>query len=198
MAALVDFASWLDRDSASALNECLAELRQDGTPFNIAIKSRAGDLLEADGRTAGGLATLRFRPLAGERRNIATLAHEAHRLGNQVERLSAVLDAAPLPVWLRGSDGKLVWVNQSYAAAVDAADADAAVAQGTEIAGRANLDRAGASDATGRMGRIHAVVSGSMRVLDIFEVPVSGGAAGFAIDMTVLEHAEKELDRHIK
>ena len=98
-------------------------------------------MLEADGRTAGGLATLRFRPLAGERRNIAALAHEAHKLGKQVERLSAVLDAAPLPVWLRGADGKLVWVNQAYAASVEAPDGDVVVKAGTEIAGHASLDR---------------------------------------------------------
>lgn len=195
---LIDFASWLDRDSASALSDCLQQLRQDATPFNIAIKTLGDELLEADGRTAGGLATLRFRPLAGERRNIAALAHEAHRLGKQVERLSAVLDAAPLPVWLRGSEGKLLWVNQCYAAAVDGNDPDAVVAEGTEIAGRAAMDRTAASSATGCLGRIHAVVSGSMRALDVFEVPVSGGSAGFAIDMTVLENAEKELDRHIK
>ena len=73
--ALIDFSAWLDRDSASALSDCLRDLRQDGTPFNIAIKSLGGELLEADGRTAGGLATLRFRPLAGERRDIAALAH---------------------------------------------------------------------------------------------------------------------------
>ena len=155
-------------------------------------------MLEADGRTAGGLATLRFRPLAGERRQIAALAHEAHRLGKQVERLSAVLDAAPLPVWLRGAEGKLLWVNQCYAAAVDARDPDVVVGQGTELAGRAAMDRTAASATTGCLGRIHAVVSGSMRALDVFEVPVSGGTAGFAIDMTVLEKAEKELDRHIK
>ena len=196
--ALIDFAAWLDRDSASALSDCLRDLRQDGTPFNIAIKSLGGELLEADGRTAGGLATLRFRPLAGERRDIAALAHEAHRLGKQVERLSAVLDAAPLPVWLRGTEGKLLWVNQCYANAVDGADPDAVVAQATELAGRAAMDRTVASATTGCLGRIHAVVSGSMRTLDVFEVPVSGGTAGFAIDMTVLENAEKELDRHIK
>jgi len=196
--SLVDFASWLDRDSASALADCLHDLRQDGTPFNIAIKSLSGELLEADGRTAGGLATLRFRPLAGERRKIADLAHESHRLGKQVERLSAVLDAAPLPVWLRGTEGKLLWVNQCYAASVDATDPDLVVTQGTELAGRAAMDRTAASATTGCLGRIHAVVSGTMRALDVFEVPVSGGTAGFAIDMTVLENAEKELDRHIK
>ena len=37
-----------------------------------------------------------------------------------------------------------------------------------------------------------------MRALDIFEVPLADGTAGFAIDMSALEEAEKELDRHIK
>ncbi|WP_395661826.1 ATP-binding protein [Aestuariivirga sp.] len=195
---VADFRKWLDRDSAGALIECLDILRHDGTPFNIAVKTLGDELLEADGRTAGGFATLRFRPLAGDRRNIAALAHEAHKFGRQAERLGAVLDAAPLPVWLRGSDGRLVWVNRAYAASVEAPDADTVVILGTELAGRAGLDRAAASAATGCIGRVRAVVSGSMRALDIFEVAVPDGTAGYAVDMTALDHAEKELDRHIK
>ena len=194
---LVDFPGWLDHDSAGALAECLHDLRHDGTPFNIGVRTRSGELLEADGRTAGGSATLRFRPIAGERRNIAALAHEAHRLGNQVDRLTAVLDAAPLAVWLRGPDGKLAWVNQAYAAAVEAADCTAVIESGTEIAGRPVLEKLQADGVTGAMGRVHAVVGGAMRALDIFEIPVSDGTAGFAIDTTALESAEKELDRHI-
>jgi signal transduction histidine kinase len=198
IAQVADFRRWLDRDSAGALIECLDDLRHDGTPFNIAVKTLGGELLEADGRTAGGFATLRFRPLAGERRNIAALAHEAHKLGRQAERLGAVLDAAPLPVWLRGSEGKLVWVNHAYAASVEAPDAETVVSLGTEIAGRAGLDRGAASSATHCVGRARAVIGGSMRALDIYEVPVADGSAGYAVDMTALDHAEKELDRHIK
>ena len=198
LAELADFHGWLDRDSAGALIACLDDLRHDGTPFNIAVKTLGDELLEADGRTAGGFATLRFRPLAGERRNIAALAHEAHKLGRQAERLGAVLDAAPLPVWLRGTEGKLVWVNRAYAASVDAPDADTVVILGTELTGRSALDRSMASAAPGLLGRVRTVIGGSMRALDIFEVPVPDGLAGYAIDMTTLDHAEKELDRHIK
>ncbi|MFN4140774.1 ATP-binding protein [Aestuariivirga sp.] len=195
---LVDFRNWLERDSAAALGTCLDELRHQGTPFNIGIRTAGGELLEADGRTAGGFATLRFRPLSGERRNIAALAHDAHKLGKQVERLSALLDAAPFPVWLRSADGKLAWVNQAYVASVDAPDGDSVIEGGIEIMGRASLDRASADPASGCAGRIHAVVGGAMRALDIYEVAVSDGRAGFAVDMTALENAEKELDRHIK
>ena len=52
---VADFRKWLDRDSASALIDCLDVLRHDGTPFNIAVKTLGDELLEADGRTAGWL-----------------------------------------------------------------------------------------------------------------------------------------------
>lgn len=189
---LLDFAAWLTPESAAALSGCLDGLRHDGVAFNIGAVTKSGELLEADGRTAGSFATLRFRPLAGERRDIAALSHEALSLGREAERLRAVLDAAPLPVWLRAADGKLVWVNRSYAAAVDAPDGETAVARGAEIAGAA------ASDRTKAEGRIHTVIGGAMRALAVAERPAAGGTAGFAVDVTALENAEKELDRHIR
>lgn len=195
---LMDFPAWLEPDSASALAESLGGLQLNGTAFNLAVRTLDGDLLEADGRTAGGFATLRLRPLAGERRNIAALAQDAQRSGRQAERLRAVLDAAPLPIWLRGPDGRLAWVNRAYAASVEAPDGETAAARGIELAPRASLDRGAASSATGCMGRVRAVAGGAMRALDIYELPVPDGTAGFALDMTALDQAEKELDRHIK
>lgn len=198
VAGLLNFPGWLDRDSADALADCVNQLRTSGQPFNIGVRTHANELLEADGRTAGGLATLRFRPLAGERRNITALANDAHKLGKQVERLSAVLDAAPLPVWLRDAEGKLAWVNQAYVSAVEAPDINSTISGGIEIASEARLDRQHADAKTGFIGRAHAIIAGTMRALNIHEIPLPDGKAGFAIDMTALEVAEKELDRHIK
>ena len=198
VAALLDFPAWLDRDSAEALSLTVTALRESGDAFNIGVRTLAGELLEADGRTAGGLATLRFRPLAGERRDITALANDAHKLGKQVERLSAVLDAAPLPVWLRDAGGKLAWVNQAYVAAVEAPDSDSVIKSGLEIASDSKMDRSAANPKVGYVGSVHAVIGGAMRALNIYENALAGGKAGFAIDMTALEVAEKELDRHIK
>ena len=97
---LLDLETWLDPESADALAASIADMRQNGTAFNIGVRTLANDLVEADGRVAGGLATLRLRPLAGERKKMSELAYDARRLGKQVERLSGMLDAAPLPVWL--------------------------------------------------------------------------------------------------
>ena len=89
---LADFANWLDEESISAVNNGLGVLRSAGTPFNIALKTLDGELVEADGRVAGGVATMRIRPLSGEHRDTKELMFDARRLGKQVERLSAMLD----------------------------------------------------------------------------------------------------------
>jgi PAS domain-containing protein len=197
IAALTDFPSWLERDSCEALDAALAELRNAGTAFNIGVRSRAGELLEADGRTAGGFATLRFRPLAGERRQLTELAYDARKLGKQVERLSAVLDAAPLPVWLRDPDGRLAWVNQAYVRSVEAPDSGAVLKGGIEITSDPKMDVSIADPHVGYKGRTRAVMAGAMHALDIYEVDLAEGRAGFAVDMTALEEMEKELARHI-
>jgi PAS domain-containing protein len=42
------------------------------------------------------------------------------------------------------------------------------------------------------------VIGGAKRALDVYEVTLDEGRAGFAIDMTQLEEAQKELKRHIR
>ena len=195
---LVNFTGWLDAASAAALGDAVRNLREAGTAFNIGVRSKLNELLEADGRTAGGFATLRFRPLAGERRQVAELEYDARVLGKQVERLSAVLDSSPMPVWLRSPEGKIVWVNRAYVEAVDARDSSTVLKAGVEIAKEDRLDRSRADPRTGFTGRVQAVAGGAMRSFNIHEVDLPEGKAGFAIDMTALDESEKELDRHIK
>jgi PAS domain-containing protein len=139
--ALVQFARWLEPESAATLSAALAELRHEGKAFNFAIKSLAGELLEADGRTAGGLATLRLRPLIGERQQNFELAFDRRKLSKQVERLSAILDSAPLAMWLRDAEGELTWANRAYLKAVEA---------GRHRGGAAKAHRAGRAGANAR------------------------------------------------
>jgi signal transduction histidine kinase len=195
---LLDFAAWLEPESASALAASAATLRETGISFNIGIRTKRGELLEADGRAAGRLATLRLRPLSGERRHITEMAYDARKLSKQVERLSAILDGAPLPIWLRDAASRLIWVNRAYLRAVENADVDSVVATGIEIVEPAKLEFALGSDEAGRHARAHAVIEGSKRALDVYEVTLTEGMAGFAIDVTALEESQKELKRHIR
>jgi PAS domain-containing protein len=195
--ALVRFERWLEPDSAASLSAALAELRQAGKAFNFGIKSLAGELLEADGRTAGGLATLRLRPLAGDRQQNFEMAFDRRKLSRQVERLSAILDSAPLAMWLRDAEGEVSWVNRAYLAAVEHDDIDEVLQRRIELV---EPPRPGEALRSGRAEprRAYSVIGGAKRALDVYEVMLDDGRAGFAIDMTQLEDAQKELDRHIR
>jgi signal transduction histidine kinase len=195
---VMNFQGWLEPDSVAILADDLRALRQSGNPFNIGVKTKAGDLVEADGRTAGGLATLRFKPLAGERRQTTETLYDAHKLAKQVERLSAVLDAAPFPIWIRNNDGALSWINQAYIKATEQTDSDTVLKSNITLVKPENIDVSRADAKRGLIGRAHAVQSGSMHAFNMHEVGLSIGKAGFAIDVTPLEATEKELERHIK
>jgi len=109
-----------------------------------------------------------------------------------------MLDAAPLPVWLRDRERKLIWANRAYIKAVEAPDVGAVVSGEIELVRAERLEPAAAERAVGLLGRGHVVISGAKRALDIHELQLADGAAGFAVDVTELEEAEKELDRHTK
>ena len=200
-ADLLNFNGWLVQESASALTQALHTMREAGTPFNIGVKTRSNELLEADGRAAGGLATLRLRPLAGERLQTMELTYDTRKLGKQVERLSAVLDSAPFAVWLKKEDGEIQWVNRHYLRAVEALSIEDLRERNLQIIDDtkvefSDVEQVGPDKV--RKGASHAVINGQNRALEIYDAALTNGTAGFAIDMTLLEETQKELKRHIQ
>jgi signal transduction histidine kinase len=198
IAVLADFPQWLEPDSAREATENLEALRQTGRAFNIGVKTSKGELLEMDGKPAGGHTTLRIRPLAGDRRQVTELAYDASKLAKQVQRLSAILDAAPMPAWIADHDGALVWVNQAYVKAVEATDMQTVLRAGPRLFQPGQVDGSRALPAEGLLGRTRAVTRGQMHAYNIHERAIDGGVAGYALDVTPLEDTEKELERHIK
>ncbi len=198
LAELTKFEQWLERDSAAILSNSLKILRQSGNPFNLGVKTKSGDLLEADGRAAGGLAIMRFRPLAGERLQATESQYDALKLSKQVERLSAILDAAPFPIWIKNNSGTLSWINKAYVEATEQSDGDATIRSNINLIKSEAIDVEYADVKQGLLGRARAVNAGSMRTYNVYEVDLSIGKTGFAVDVTPQEAAEKELDRHIK
>ena len=196
--AIVKFADWLEPDSVADLHGHLDTLKQSGKPFNIGVKTKLGELLEADGRTAGSHATLRLRPLAGDRKEFTALSYDASKLAKQVQRLSAILDSAPFPIWIKSDSGELSWINQAYVTAIDAGDMQGLLKAGSMLFKESDIDRSKAEQITGLTGRGRTVLKGAMRSFNLFERNIDGGTCGLAIDITPLEETEKELERHIK
>jgi len=148
--------------------------------------------------------------LAAESDQIDTLARERaelqaenHRLIDAGKQAAQLLDAAPFPIWRRGDDGALVWVNRRYAEMTEASPADV-VTRGIELASAHDpeLPRSLARKAR-EAGQTMAeerrfVAEGDRRNYRIFEMPLEHGFLGFAQDITQEADARGQLRRHME
>ena len=194
------FSEWLEPASAETIAQGLAKLRKNGTAFNFVVRTRGGEALEADGRTAGGRATLRLRGLVGERLEMSRLAQDHRTLEQHATMLTGVLNQAPMPVWIRDHTGTISWANRAYLEAVEAASLGEVIERKRELLDPVQRDRAQQELArtSATRQRTHAVMAGARKTVDVIDVAFKDGSAGFAIDMTDLETAQNELRRHIQ
>ncbi len=193
--------SALDGTATASLEKALAALHDDGTAF----EERA---VAGDGRS---LVLRGERTQRGDLLWVADGSQEAElsrRLAErtgEADRLRAVLDALPLPVWWRRRDTRLAGCNTAYAEAVDA-DRDKVLSEGRELGaayiergGRALAERA-ARTSMAQSESHHVVIRGSRHLLEFTEIPLpgeDGGSAGLATDATGLEALQDQLADHI-
>lgn len=193
------FGSWLSRESAAELDHRIVALRDRGIPFVLELATATRTYVEACGRIAGGRPFVRFRDLTAERLAFAELKDRHQRLVGDVGAMRALLEAMPMPVWLRDAGGRLLWVNPAYARAVEASDGDSAIGRSMELIDRSGLEQIETlrrSSPTVRV-RLPVVSAGQRHIYDVVEVASSGGQAGIATDVTELERIQAELRRTI-
>ncbi|CAK0764967.1 hypothetical protein WCLP8_3800010 [uncultured Gammaproteobacteria bacterium] len=174
--------------------------------------------------TVAGMVAWRRRGVAVERRAAAQavaerilLCAELTRLEGALAQERAALRASerslaelrvalgllPLPVWLRGIDGALVWCNAAFAKATDS-PTPAAVIIGQRELTAGSRDLAARAVAAGQLrGETrHLVIDGARRMMEISEIPFTGEdgphAIGFALDRGREEEVRAELTRHVK
>ncbi len=197
-AELLRFGQWLDSASAAEMKLGLDHLFADGRPFNLLVKTMAGGHLEADGRAAGARAVLRLRDVAGHKRELMRILDKHRQLTRDIRSSRALLDALPMPVWLRGADGRIEWINQAYVKAVDAIDE--AQVRTRQIELLESRQRSAIAKSASTIGqqcsqRLPLIVGGERRTHDVIVLPLDGATAATAIDVTALERAEAELAR---
>lgn len=198
-------AGLLYEDDAAELRRRVGVLRQRGEAFTVTVAAREADrTFQFDGRRPrrGRSDYLWLRDVSDEVRARDETAARLLALTDERDGFDALLDALPAPVWRRGPDLALSHVNRAYAEALDR-DAAAVVAAGRELSsgGIAQGGRALAALArrTGmrQTESHHVVVGGTRRLFEFNELPAGDGVVGFARDVTELEEAQAELDRHI-
>ena len=133
---------------------------------------------------------------------IARLREENEAARAAFDALSALIEAAPVPMWHRAPDMKLTLVNSAYVVAVDAENGEQVVADGIELVETINgfspLDAAArAKEKGGPFERVVATtVGGERRMTQVVDVPLGkSGVAGYAIDIQELEDARREQQR---
>jgi signal transduction histidine kinase len=125
---------------------------------------------------------------------LARMREETARARSDFVALVGLIEAAPLPMWFRGPDGRLRLVNSAYVAAVGGEDADVVVADQVELIEPVDglsaaqiADQARTRD-TPIERIVSATISGQRRALRVSDLPLGEeGVAGYAVDIEEME-----------
>ena len=193
------FGTWLKPGSASDFEKALKDLRLNAASFDLPLQTRGGGILEAQGRTSGGHAFVRFMELGGERAALAKLESDHVNLLSMIDCVQNLFEKMDMPVWLKDKENKLFWANQAYANAVDASDGEVAVTKNIQLFDSAERKEitAGHQNSNHFSGRLPAVISGDRRVVDVVDITTESGGAGIAIDRSDIEAVRTTLAKTI-
>ncbi|HVY43677.1 MAG TPA: PAS-domain containing protein [Hyphomicrobiaceae bacterium] len=197
---LLRFGQWLEPAGAHELKDGLDALFSAGRPFSMLLRTVAGGHVEAEGRVSGGRAILRLRDVAGYRRDLARIIDQHRQLARDITLSRALFNALPLPVWIRGADGRLEWVNKAYVTCVEAADEEEVRERQIELLEsrqRQDVHRSLTRGETFRK-RMPLIIGGERKAHDIVALPMGEASVAAAIDATAIEHAQGELERQIE
>jgi signal transduction histidine kinase len=170
---------------ATAVSQALDDLSERGTGFSLIAHGNDARAFTLRGRAVGGMAAVWI-----EEEPVAT---------QEGFDFHAILEALPIPVWLRDTTLSLVWGNGTFLEATGAKDAKSAAAAQTAL-DRTERDLAATArnQGTAYEARRFAAISGNRRALAFTETPVEGlGVVGNAIDVTDVAAAEAKLQQHI-
>ena len=169
---------------ATELSTALDGLSEHGTGFALVAHDTLERRIAVRGRAVGGMAAVWIEPEAA-----AAAAPTDFR---------AILDALPVPVWLRDKTLSLIWGNRAFLAAVGAGDVEAASREQAALE-KTERDLAAAARTQNQPleAKRFSIVSGQRRALAFTEVPVDAGVVGTASDVTEVAAGEARLQQHI-
>jgi len=204
-----ELAEGLVAEDAAELAMQVTAAQKAARPFTLSVRARGserallvmGDRAPNAVRAPGGV-VLWFLDTTESHDEISRLQREASRLRTAFDALTALIEAAPMPMWYRGSDLRLLMVNTAYVRAVEGKDAEDVVARGLELVEGAGLGGPLANAAIARdtqepqIAAMPATIGGARRMLRLHDVPLpTGGVAGFAVDIEELEQLRGGMKR---
>ena len=176
--------SCLKGADALALSGALDGLADRGAGFSLPVQDSHGRRLVARGRAVGSMAAVWL-----EEQQVAV---------EQGADYKAILNALPIPVWLRDKGLALAWGNHAFLKGAGAADLDSARREQLALDKdeRDLAQAARAANAT-QQSRRFSVVGGQRRAMHFTEIPLGdAGVIGAALDVTETAAAEARLQQH--
>lgn len=176
--------SCLKGTDALALSGAIDGLSDRGAGFSLPVTDSHGRRLVARGRAVGSMAAVWL-----EEPQIAT---------EQGADYKAILDALPIPVWLRDKALALSWGNHAFLKGAGAADLEAARRDQVALdKGERELARAARAANAPQQSKRFSVVGGQRRAINFTQIPLGdAGVIGAAVDVTDTAAAEARLQQH--
>jgi len=175
----------LSGPDALPLSMALDALSDQGTAFALNARTPDSRSIGIRGRAAGSYAAV-------------FLDAEKQAAIDQPD-FGSVLDALPVPVWLRDGHLNLRWANRAFVAASGASSLADALQKGIAFE-RSEHDLASAARSENEPieARRFAIANGQRRALFFTLTPLENGeVAGVAIDISATAEAEANLQQHI-
>jgi signal transduction histidine kinase len=194
------FGSWMKASDAQTFEASLAHLRERGEAFRHDIATLSGRYIEADGRTVGSYAVVRFRNILGDRLDLMRLRERHAKTICEIDSFHALVQHVPSPLWIRDHDGRLVWVNQAYVRAVDGRDQDDVISRSLELLDRPVRDAVRESRGTDHVwrGRVAAVVAGERHMVEVYDIATAMGSIGMSYDLAELQSVRADLEHQME
>ncbi|MGB6117823.1 MAG: PAS-domain containing protein, partial [Mesorhizobium sp.] len=193
-AQFLAFGRWLDPRSATAVERAISELRIRGVTFDLIAETQRGALVEVQGRSSGANAVVRFLSFSDAQIAHARLKAEHAGLQGEFDAMRDLLNALPMPFWLRQQDGQLRWVNRAYGEAVDA-DQGVAMRESRELLPTQARDaiKRRHAEKLAYSETVSTVIAGNRHLLSVTDVATDDLSAGVAIDRTDIETVREEM-----
>ncbi|HEU0163360.1 MAG TPA: PAS-domain containing protein [Rhizomicrobium sp.] len=175
--------SCLKGPDALALSGALDGLSDRGAAFALKVQDHHGRALTVRGRAVGSMAAVWLEESAA---------------AEQGADYRAILDALPIPVWLRDKALALSWANHAFLKGAGAPDLDTARREQAAL-DKSERDLAAAARAENapQEAKRFSVVGGQRRALSFTEIPLGdAGVIGTAVDVTDITAAEARLQQH--
>lgn len=199
-----------DEDAAGLVRD-VSGVQKTGRSFSRALRAQGSSrtLLvrgspAATRLAASGAVILWWFDATESQAEIGRLGEDVARLSLAFNRLSALIEAAPMPMWYRSIDMKLALVNNAYVNAVEGETADDVIARGLELVDPGDelnpLATAMKAFESQKVQNNSAsiTIAGDRRAMRLVDVPLGdAGVAGYAIDVEDVERATAGFRRFV-